>query len=188
VGEELEAGHGQPPEFSRLGRRRVVVTLLFTDVVGSVALKQKLGDHAGIALIQEHHAVIRQTLALSADAREVETAGDSFLVCFSTPSEAVRHALLLRARLAAFNREHATSIADRIGVHMGEVEITECESGRVGVCGMQVDTCARVMSLAEGGQVLLTRPVFDNARQSLKGEAIPGCGTLKCASQIFPRW
>jgi class 3 adenylate cyclase len=44
--------------------------------------------------------------------------------------------------------------------------------------GIQVDTCARVMSIAQPGQILMTRPVFDNARQSLKGEEIEGAGPL----------
>lgn len=44
--------------------------------------------------------------------------------------------------------------------------------------GMQVDGCARVMSLAAGDQILLTRSAFDNARQALKGEKMAGLGAL----------
>src|SRR5262249_30061355 len=42
----------------------------------------------------------------------------------------------------------------------------------------QIDTCARVMSLATGGQILMTRAVFDSARQVLKGEDIEGVEPL----------
>ena len=44
--------------------------------------------------------------------------------------------------------------------------------------GLQVDICARVMSLAEGDQILLTRSAFDNFRQVLKGQDIEGVKSL----------
>jgi len=47
----------QPPE-----HHRGLVTLLFSDVVGSTALKQALGDRAGVALLQQHHEQSRQVL------------------------------------------------------------------------------------------------------------------------------
>jgi len=47
----------QPPE-----QDRDLVTLLFSDVAGSTALKQTLGDRAGVPLLQQHHGQIRQVL------------------------------------------------------------------------------------------------------------------------------
>jgi class 3 adenylate cyclase len=44
--------------------------------------------------------------------------------------------------------------------------------------GMQIDICHRVMSLAQGGQILMTRSTFDNARQSLKGQKMVGLQEL----------
>lgn len=158
--------------------QRRLVTLLFTDVVGSVALKQQLGDRDGIELLQRHHGRLRETLAVSSGAQEIETAGDSFLILFPTPSEGVRCALRLQTHLAEFNRGQAVPALDRMGLHVGEVTIEETGGGRRRIHGMQVDTCARVMSLAQGGQILMTRATFDNARQSLKGEEIEGTGAL----------
>ena len=77
--------------------RRTLAAIVFTDVVGSTALKQKLGDKAGIRLIQRHHELLRQTLQQFAGAREIKTAGDSFFLSFPTPSAAVSFALLLQA-------------------------------------------------------------------------------------------
>jgi len=155
-----------------------LLTLLFTDVVGSTALKQQLGDRAGVELLQEHHRLVRQTLSQFAGAEEVLLAGDSFLVLFPMPSEAVKCALALQGRLRQFNQGRAAPVQDRFGLHLGEVVIEETGPGQRNVHGMQVDTCARVMSLAQPAQILLTRPVFDNARQSLKGEEIEGAGPL----------
>jgi serine/threonine protein kinase/WD40 repeat protein len=158
--------------------RSGVVTLLRTELVESTALKQRLGDRLGVELIEQHHAWIRQTLAQFRGAQEIEAAGDSFLIAFPVPSEAVRCALVLQTRLTEFNRGRPVPVQDRIGLHIGEVIIQETDPAHRHVHGIQVDTCARVMSLAQAGQILMTRPVFDNARQSLKGEEIEGVGSL----------
>ena len=158
-----------------------LVTLLFTDIVSSTALKQRLGDKAGAALIQEQRALVRQLLTTYPGAEEIETAGDSFLLSFSKPSDAVRFALVLQRRLRGLNREDATPLQERIGIHLGEVVIEEHATGvkPKDLYGIQIDTCARVMSLAKGGQVLMSHGVFDNARQVLKGEDIEGMGALE---------
>lgn len=55
-----------------------LLTLLFTDVVGSTQLKQELGDSKASVLFQTHHALVREILAAFSEAEEIETAGDSF--------------------------------------------------------------------------------------------------------------
>ncbi|MGA2867310.1 MAG: adenylate/guanylate cyclase domain-containing protein [Verrucomicrobiota bacterium] len=68
-----------PPGVQPPGHDRGLVTLLFSDVVGSTALKQALGDRAGVALLQQHHEQTRQVLRDFAGAEAIKTAGDSFL-------------------------------------------------------------------------------------------------------------
>jgi class 3 adenylate cyclase len=72
--------------------RTGLVTLVFTDMVGSTALKQQLGDHAGARLIEQHHALVRATLQEFPDGEELSTAGDSFFLVFATPSAGVKFA------------------------------------------------------------------------------------------------
>ncbi len=158
-------------------RQSGVVTLLFTDVVGSTALKQRLGDKAGLELLQRHHELLRNALSKFSGAHEIKTAGDSFFISFRTPSAAVSFALALQSALRRFNAECTTPVRDRIGIHLGEVTQEGGEQAS-DLHGLSVDLCARVMSLAQAGQILLTRPVFDNARQSLKGEEIEGISGL----------
>jgi len=71
-------------------------------------------------------------------------------------------------------------VKERIGIHLGEVVIAGGEIGGKAkdLYGIQLTTASRVMSLAEGGQILLARGVFDSARQVLKGEDITGIGQL----------
>lgn len=158
-----------------------LITIVFTDLVGSTALKQQVGDRTGASLIQQHHGLVRELLQAFPGAEEIETAGDSFLIVFSKPSDAVHFGLLLHARLRALSQRLAAKLEDRIGIHVGEVVIRE-QGGSPnpkGLTGLQVDTCARVMGLAQGGQILLTRSAFDSARQMFKGEDIPGVGPME---------
>ena len=53
---------GAPPGVQPPGHGSGLVTLLFSDVVGSTALKQTLGDRAGVALLQQHHEQVRHVL------------------------------------------------------------------------------------------------------------------------------
>jgi class 3 adenylate cyclase len=65
--------------------------------------------------------------------------------------------------------ETGQPIFDRIGIHVGEVLMEDdCGRGKAGALyGILIDTCARVQSLAQGDQILLTRFAFDEARRSL---------------------
>ena len=172
--------HAQVEAFSRR-HRTGLVTLLFSDIVGSTQLKQTLGDQTGVALMQRHHALVREILCTFPEAEEISTAGDSFFVVFAKPSEAVKFALLLHARLRALAQETAQPVSDRIGIHVGEVVIEEAAGAAKpkDLYGIQVDTCARVMSLAGASQILMTRFAFDSARQVLKGQDLEDVDELR---------
>lgn len=165
-------------EFRRK-HRLALLTLMFTDIVGSTNLKQKLGDQRAVILIQKHHALIRHLLSHFKESEEIETAGDSFFIVFARPSDAVRFGLLLQSKLRDFEQKAGYAVPDRIGIHVGEVIVEQKDNASKDLYGMQVDICARVTSLAQAGQILLTRSAFDNARQVLKGQLISGIGNLE---------
>src|SRR5512136_22912 len=104
MGDELPRPVEGRPKALSPERHSGVVTLLFTDVVGSTAIKQSLGDNTGVALVQEHHALLRKILKQFPEGQEISTAGDSFFLVFTKPSEAVRFALLLQSGLRQFNQ------------------------------------------------------------------------------------
>ncbi|MBI4662030.1 MAG: HEAT repeat domain-containing protein [Verrucomicrobia bacterium] len=167
-------------EFQR--KHRIgLLTLLFTDLVGSTNLKQELGDREAVALIHRHHALVREILGRFKEGEEIGTAGDSFFIVFAKPSDAVQFSLMLQAGLRALAEEIGRPLLDRMGLHIGEVVIEERPdlAKPKDLYGLQVDICARVMSLAEGDQILMTRSAFDNARQVLKGQEIQGSNRLQ---------
>jgi serine/threonine protein kinase/class 3 adenylate cyclase len=157
-----------------------LLALVFTDLVSSLRLKQQLGDFQAVALMKDEQRSVRLLLSGFTDGEEIGTAGDSFFVVFARPSDAVRFALLLHAGDRELCRTAPQPLTTRIGIHVGEVLITEGDEGKKGkdIFGMQVDACARIMGLAEGGQTLLSRFAFDNARQVLSGRDLSGIGAL----------
>jgi len=128
---------------------RVLATVLFTDVVGSTARLAELGDREWADLLAEHHAAIRREIARFRG-EEVDTAGDGFLAVFDGPARAVSCAL--SSVLAV--RELGLEI--RAGLHTGEIVRAAGEPG-----GMAVHIGARIVALANSGEVLASSTVRD---------------------------
>lgn len=151
-----------------------LLTLVFTDLVASVALRQKHGDSAAAQVLGRHYSLVR-TIAAEKRGREVTCTGDGFFLSFETPSEAVEFALELQRAHAADQQLPKV----RIGIHVGEVSEKPPESGSnrsLDIQGLAVDIASRIESLALPGQILLSYSTFDNARQRLttanRGELI----------------
>ncbi len=157
--------------------------MLFTDLVGSTRLKEELGNTEAVRLILEHHGLVRGLLREYPDGFEISTAGDSFFLAFRRPSDAVAFALRLQGRVERWNRGLHAKLLDRVGIHTGEVTVEVDGAGQIhDLHGLEVDKCARVMSLGREHHILVTRFAFENARASLKGVAIPEVGTLDWVS------
>ena len=131
------------------GEKRVLATILFTDIVGSTELAARIGDSAWRTLLQRHHATIRRELARY-DGRELDTAGDGFFAAFDGPARAVRAACSIRDALRALELDI------RAGLHTGECEVSDGK-----VAGIAVSIGARISSLAAPGEVLVSSTVKD---------------------------
>ena len=163
---------GELEEFLTGARRgpasdRVLATLLFTDIVRSTQMAAQLGDREWNVLLETHRDVVRSELQ-RARGREIGTTGDGFLAMFDGPARAVRCALAIIDRLAAIG------VRIRAGVHTSEVEVAGGD-----VAGLGVHVAARIMSLAEPGEVLVSTVVRDLALGSGLVFADRGRHTLK---------
>jgi class 3 adenylate cyclase len=144
---------GEIEEFLTGGRRRLaereLLTLLFSDIVGSTGRAAELGDAGWRDLLVAHDAVVRRELDRFGG-REVKTIGDAFLLAFDgAPSRAVRCAQAIVAGLEPLG------LSVRIGLHTGECEVIGDDVG-----GMAVHIAARVAGLAESGEVLASGTVY----------------------------
>jgi TolB-like protein/class 3 adenylate cyclase len=143
--------------------RSRTLTLVFTDLADSTALKAKRGDQAVGDLIQRHRSIVRR-LASECDGRVIDWAGDGCFLTFETPSAAVTFSLLLhRAHL-----ETPDLPALRTGIHIGEVSEWPADGDATPrVEGLAVDLAARIASLAHPQQLLMSAAVADSARQRI---------------------
>lgn len=159
----------------RVAHATQVLTILLSDLEGSTRQQSALGNVRAAQLVAAHRAVFRAALA-GVDGQEVETAGDSFLVVFAAPSEAVKFALRMQSAMRAARQAEPGLPPVRVGIHQGQVVVERHEDGpkRLDIYGLQVSTAARVCDLALGGQVLLTRAVFDDARAILTAADLAG--------------
>jgi len=131
--------------------------LLLTDVVDSTRLSEALGDAAMAGVWAAHDRVARDLLP-PWRGREIDKT-DGMLLMFDDAATAVQYALAYHQALAAL----AVPLKARAGLHVGPVILRENEAGDVArgaklleVDGLAKPTTARVMSIAEGGQTLLT--------------------------------
>ena len=145
-----------------------ILTLVFTDLADSTALKAQRGDQAVGALLTRHRAHVRE-LAAQSGGRIIDWAGDGCFLTFDTPSAAV----LFGLRLQQLHHEEPDLPGVRTGIHMGEVSERSAGSdlARLDVEGLAVDLAARIGALARPGQVLMSSAVADSARPRLDGDA-----------------
>jgi class 3 adenylate cyclase len=130
---------------------RVLATILFTDIVGSTALAREAGDASWKRTVAMHVDIVRSVLPEFVG-REVETAGDSFLVVFDSAEGAIRCGLALVPALDAIG------LPIRVGVHSGEVVVSDDQ-----VRGLAVHAAARIVNQAGSGEVLVSGTTCDLA-------------------------
>jgi class 3 adenylate cyclase len=128
---------------------RVLATVLFTDIVGSTARAEQLGDRRWHDLLEVHHATVRRELARFRG-KEVKSLGDGFLATFDGPARAVRCACAIAEAVRPLD------VQIRSGLHTGEIEVADRD-----VQGIAVHIAARVSALAGSGEVLVSRTVRD---------------------------
>jgi class 3 adenylate cyclase len=128
---------------------RVLVTVLFTDLVGSTDRAEALGDRRWRALLEQHHAAVRTQLARFRG-REIDTAGDGFLAAFDGPARAIACAQSILGELRLLGLEA------RAGLHTGECEVSGDK-----LVGIAVHIGARIGALAGPSEVLVSSTVKD---------------------------
>lgn len=141
------------------------VTLMFTDIVGSTMLRDTLiaqhGEGEGNRLYREryldpHNVRIREFLEKH-DGFEVKMNGDSFMVAFAQPEDAVLCAAAIQRSLRVDPiRTATTPLAVRIGMHTGQAAYVE-RDGKPDYDGHAVNIAARVESLLKGGERIYCR-------------------------------
>ena len=133
---------------------------LFTDVVGSTAMYERIGDAAAFALIRRHFDVLAEIYARE-DGALVKTIGDAIMCVFRRGDQALRAAIAMHEEIPArCEVEPGVPLRLRIGLHRGPC-IAMTANDRIDYFGTTVNTAARVQSVADADEIAVSPALLD---------------------------
>jgi class 3 adenylate cyclase len=127
--------------------------ILFTDLVGSTQLTQRLGDRSVMRVIHAHDAIVDDAIR-SGSGQRVKHTGDGVMASFTSVSRSVEAAIAIQRAVVLHNEGDGVSFDVRVAVSAGE-PVTENDD----LFGAAVQLAARVCSSCEGGRILVSSAV-----------------------------
>src|ERR1700726_764095 len=141
------------------------LTFLFTDLKGSTALYERVGDLVAYDLVRQHFHVLYEIVAAEAGA-VVKTIGDAVMATFSTPDRALAAALRMREEMTRINAERQNEdLLLKIGIHEGPC-LAVTLNNRQDYFGQTLNIASRVQCLAVSRSILATGSVVDHPQAS----------------------
>jgi class 3 adenylate cyclase len=136
------------------------LTFLFTDLKGSTALYERVGDLAAFDLVRAHFHALLEIIS-SEKGAVVKTIGDAVMATFIRPEHAIVAGLRMRAAMDALNAERGTGdLVVKIGIHEGPC-LAVMLNERQDYFGQTVNIAARVQGLSTSQAIHITGPVID---------------------------
>jgi class 3 adenylate cyclase len=132
------------------------VTVLFTDLKGSTAIYERVGDLRAYDLVRRHFALLRAVAAAHGGAI-VKTIGDAVMASFADAGDAMRAAIRMSQEIARLGEG---DLLLKIGLHTGPCIAVELND-RLDYFGRTVNIAARVQGVAAAGEIVCTEPVHD---------------------------
>ena len=141
------------------------LTFLFTDLKGSTALYERVGDLAAFDLVRAHFRVLQEIVAAEAGA-VVKTIGDAVMATFAAPERAIAAALRMREAMRTLNAERGSEdLLLKIGIHEGPC-LAVVLNDRQDFFGQTVNIASRVQGLAESTAIFASGSVIENPQAS----------------------
>ena len=138
------------------------LTILFTDLRGSTALYDRIGDLAAFDLVRSHFGALLQAVSAEGGA-VVKTIGDAVMATFPTPDRALRAAMRMREAMREINQTRGgEDLALNIGLHSGPCLAVMLDD-RQDYFGQTVNIASRVNELADPTAILATKPVIESS-------------------------
>src|SRR6202045_2282430 len=151
------------------------LTFLFTDLKGSTALYERVGDLAAFDLVRAHFSALLEIIAAEKGA-VVKTIGDAGMATFVRPEHALAAGLKMRAAMDRLNVQRGSNdLVVKIGIHEGPC-LAVMLNDRQDYFGQTVNIAARVQSLSTAQEMHVTGPVID----------APGVATILQKEAITP--
>jgi class 3 adenylate cyclase len=158
-----------------------IMTIIFTDMVGSTDLTQARGDQAAQHIVRRHNSIVRSALA-DHSGKEIKHTGDGIMASFASAANGVEASIAIQKAIATHNvREPSQDLHVRIGINAGE-PIEEEED----LFGGTVQLAARVCAKCDTDDILCTNVV----RELSSGKGLvfvsKGAHTLKGFREAVP--
>jgi class 3 adenylate cyclase len=153
------------------GLKITSLTFLFTDLKGSTALYERVGDLVAFDIVRAHFNILHRIVASETGA-VVKTIGDAVMATFPTPDRAIAAALHMREAMRDIK---AGELLLKIGVHEGPC-LAVTLNDRLDYFGQTVNIASRVQNLADSRSIFATRAVVEN----------PDVSRLLEQSQLMP--
>jgi class 3 adenylate cyclase len=148
------------PEDEHLEVSRMVIW--FSDLAGSTALYERIGDPHGFHLVRDHFELIFDAIH-SSEGAVVKTTGDGVMAVFLSGKRALEAALAAHQAVGDFNLAQALPenkrLSLKVGIHAGPA-IAVTLNERLDYFGTSVNLASRLDNLARGGEIVLTEVVF----------------------------
>jgi class 3 adenylate cyclase len=136
------------------------LTFLFTDLKGSTALYERVGDLAAFDLVRAHFHALLEIIS-SEKGAVVKTIGDAVMATFIRPEHAIVAGLRMRAAMDELNAKRGTrDLVVKIGIHEGPC-LAVMLNERQDYFGQTVNIAARVQSLSTSQEIHITGPVIE---------------------------
>jgi len=136
------------------------LTFLFTDLKGSTALYERVGDLAAFDLVRAHFQALLEIIS-SEKGAVVKTIGDAVMATFVRPEHAIVAGLRMRAAMDKLNAERGRNdLVVKIGIHEGPC-LAVMFNERQDYFGQTVNIAARVQGLSTSQAIHITGPVID---------------------------
>lgn len=137
------------------------ITLLFTDLKGSTALYDRIGDLNAFSLVQRHFERL-QDVTVRSHGAIIKTIGDAVMAAFLNPADAVVAALAMRSEIAGFNRgQPDRQLILKIGIHKGAA-IAVTLNERLDYFGQTVNIASRVQHLADADEIYVSESAYED--------------------------
>src|SRR3954469_5509409 len=137
------------------------LTFLFTDLKGSTALYERVGDLAAFDLVRAHFHALLEIIAAEKGA-VVKTIGDAVMATFIRPEHALEAGLRMRSAMKELNKKRGTEdLVVKIGIHEGPC-LAVMLNERQDYFGQTVNIAARVQSLSTSQEIHITGPVIES--------------------------
>ena len=136
------------------------ITFLISDLKGSTALYDAVGDVRGYHLVRRLFAALNRAVAGHSGA-VVKTIGDEVMAAFADPIDAVSASIDIAREVEEMNRSHSDRLRLKMGIHGGHCLLVTLNN-QLDYFGQTVNIAYRVLRLARGGELCLSNDIFEN--------------------------